>query len=1141
MRKILSLLFLVPFIVQAQVSDDFADSDFNNNPTWVGDSSEFQISTYSSSSWSLKPRLQLDGIIADISHLSVATPLASLDNSEWDFWARLSLNTSKTNNARVYLVSDNADLEASLNGYFVMFGDDIDDQLDSISLWKQTGLVTQKLIHGHIAFTGASRNYRVKVTRDNLGLWSLLVDTLGQNNPQLEGTVTDLSFTNSSYFGVYCKYTLTNKTNFYFDDIYVGPQIVDTVPPSILSLNTISQNQLDVTFTENLQTASAENTTNYNVSGIGNPSSAIKDPVDASLVHLTFSTSFVSGTVYTLTVDNVMDNSLNPMALESRQFSWYIAQEYDIVINEIMADPDPPVGLPNYEYLELFNRTSIPISLKNWLLEIGTGSETFPDITIAADSFLILTSDEAVIGFSPFGPCIGFGSFSLTNTGTSIQLKNATGVIIHNVSYTDNWYNDPTKNDGGWSIEQIDPENPCGGEFNWKASVSFLGGTPGSINSVFASNPDNQPPDMMNVSPISNTVLNVSFSEKVQPGVLSDPANFNVNNGIGIPSLATPGSDEKSVILQFDSILSNNIVYTLYFTDTLMDCVGNMLIGDNIDFSLYQPGQFGIEINEIMADPDPPVGLPNYEYVELFNKTSYPVSLRGWSLLLGTSLKYLPDISIGAGNFLILCPSGTTTLFAPYGRTAEISGLTVTNTGTSISLLDTLHNVISTVTFTDDWYQNSVKADGGWSLEQIDPLNPCGESSNWKASVDASGGTPGKFNSVNASNPDHIAPTLIRASVSRLETNKVRLFFSEATDSASLKNLSKYHIDNGIGTPIALKLVPADYKSVILTLTSQLQIGIIYTATISDSIFDCVGNMLPVQSSVRFAVPEVADSGDLVINEVLSNPTTECVDYVEIYNRSTRVFDLRELNLAEYDTLSATITSIYPISTDGFLIFPGEYAALTTDPVKVKNQYYTPNPNGFSLMKSFPSLNNDDGVVTICDGAMDIIDFMIYTVDMQYPLLNSTDGVSLERINYNRPSLDKTNWHSAAESVGFGTPAYLNSQYSEALTDDGAITLSPEVFSPDEDGYNDVLNIAYTFGEPGYLANINIFDGNGRLVRELIHNELLGTSGVFSWDGITDGNEKANIGIYIIYIEVFDLKGDVKKYKKAAVLAGHLK
>lgn len=55
-----------------------------------------------------------------------------------------------------------------------------------------------------------------------------------------------------------------------------------------------------------------------------------------------------------------------------------------------------------------------------------------------------------------------------------------------------------------------------------------------------------------------------------------------------------------------------------------------------------------------------------------------------------------------------------------------------------------------------------------------------------------------------------------------------------------------------------------------------------------------------------------------------------------------------------------------------------------------------------------------------------------------------------------------------------------------------------------------------------------------------MQNELLGTSGTFSWDGTTENNEKGRIGIYIIFVEVFDLEGDVKSFKKTCVLAGHL-
>ena len=106
--------------------------------------------------------------------------------------------------------------------------------------------------------------------------------------------------------------------------------------------------------------------------------------------------------------------------------------------------------------------------------------------------------------------------------------------------------------------------------------------------------------------------------------------------------------------------------------------------------------------------------------------------------------------------------------------------------------------------------------------------------------------------------------------------------------------------------------------------------------------------------------------------------------------------------------------------------------------------------------------------------------------------------------------------------------------------DDGDVSVYPEIFSPDNDGYNDVLNIYCKTDSPGKMLNITIYDSKGRLIKYLIKNQLMSAENVYSWDGINDNNQKANIGIYVIYVEILDMKGNVKHYKKTAVLATKL-
>jgi hypothetical protein len=159
---------------------------------------------------------------------------------------------------------------------------------------------------------------------------------------------------------------------------------------------------------------------------------------------------------------------------------------------------------------------------------------------------------------------------------------------------------------------------------------------------------------------------------------------------------------------------------------------------------------------------------------------------------------------------------------------------------------------------------------------------------------------------------------------------------------------------------------------------------------------------------------------------------------------------------------------------------------------------------------------------------------------MHFVLLEDLDGISLERIDPSRPSDDITNWGSAAESQGFATPGYQNSQALAAILGEEDINVFPEIFSPDNDGFQDVVTFTFQNTKPGMVGNIYIFDSNGRQVLHLLKNSLIGENSSVSWDGRNADNGLAPIGIYIVYIEVFDENGNTSKIKKTCVLAHQL-
>jgi len=284
-----------------------------------------------------------------------------------------------------------------------------------------------------------------------------------------------------------------------------------------------------------------------------------------------------------------------------------------------------------------------------------------------------------------------------------------------------------------------------------------------------------------------------------------------------------------------------------------------------------------------------------------------------------------------------------------------------------------------------------------------------------------------------------------------------------------------------------------------------------------------------------FSLPDNAVEGDIVINEILTNPYTNGADWIELYNNSEKVIDLYEWEVANRS--SDTIAS-NKIIDDHLLLYPGEYIVLAEDSLQIIQDYPAHNPGSFYQM-DLPTYGNDEGTIYLI-AQNQILDEVNYEADWHFKLLDDSDGKSLERLDPDGLSNDNNNWHTAAEAIGFGTPGRVNSQFYPA-TVNGEFSFTSEIISPDNDGFEDVLQINYRMNQPGLIADFTIYDDRGRMVKEVFRSELLSAEGTFVWDGVRDDNTKASIGIYVAVFEAFSLDGSlIYSERKAFTVAGKL-
>lgn len=743
MRYFFALVWILThWTLSAQITEDFSDGDFTSNPAWSGTAADYEING--------SFQLHLNNTIAATSYLSTPHGLSTLDGKEWRIWTRESFAPSSSNYGRIYLTATSSDLSTFPDGFFLQLGEAGSN--DAIQLVKRSGGFDTPLIVGPVAQIASSFSVGIRVLRDNSGNWSLFIDGAGGQNYTLAGTVNDATALLGTHFGFLDVYTVSNSTNFYHDDIYVGDEIVDTNPPVLVSATAISATEIDVLFDEALDPVSAENANNYDLIPFASVSTAVLDGGNPALVHLTTVSPMGNGTTYTLTVSGIADLVANVLTSSSINFDYLVAETPvygDVLINEFMCDPDPPQGLPEVEYVEIHNVSNKIFDVTGWKLKDALSAGTLQSGWLQPGDYLVLCATANVDSFAIATAVTSFQG--LNNTGDNIVLRSDLGVLIDSLTYTDDWYVDPNKADGGYSIERINPEAPCSGVTNWAASNAATGGTPGAINSIYNNTPDTQVPQIEMLLALPPNYLEITFSEGMDSTSLAN-ALITLNPTIGVQNVYVLETFPTSMILEFASNLVPSQLYTITL-DGVADCSQNSTVLQGT-FALPEnavPGD--VLINEILFNSV----TGGYDWVELYNHSNKLIDLYEWQVAnfdndTIANIKLVPThFFLAPDSYVVLAEDTAEAKMTYYthgiGRFLEMDLPTWSNDSGTVYLL--ANNVmLDKVSYLEDWHFQFIDDFDGKSLERIDPDGPSNDKNNWHTAAEAIGfGTPGLKNS----------------------------------------------------------------------------------------------------------------------------------------------------------------------------------------------------------------------------------------------------------------------------------------------------------------------------------------------------------------------------------------------------------
>ena len=629
---------------------------------------------------------------------------------------------------------------------------------------------------------------------------------------------------------------------------------------------------------------------------------------------------------------------------------------------------------------------------------------------------------------------------------------------------------------------------------------------------------------------INDSLIEIEFNECIKGFNLSSNFHLINNSAVGF----TANLDSSVFLIQLNNKVSSGDTLQINLT-AIQDLNSN--ISDTIFIQLVfircENISFGdLVISEVMCNPTGANNLPPVEYVELYNNSN--------KYLITKSLSFSDPTSIGIFGNDTICPRCYVVFTSAAGKlqleandiiAKSVSSLpTLNNDGDELVLKDSLR-VLDILNYNATFYHDEFKSQGGWSIEKIKLDYLCTNTNNWSASCDARGGSPGLENCSDNIFMDLDNPMV--QSIFVIDSNCIAVLFNEEINTDSL-TVNDFIIDETLN-PIVIDVYKNYSDKIVLKFNTLFIPNEVHTLQLNQ-IIDCSANRLLRDGKFKFGAGVPPSKGDIILNEIMFNPNDGCVDFVELYNKTDKILSIKNCSCCRRNSTTNQVEYNSKITTENLVVMPNDYLVLANTEEHFYQCYPTAQIDK-TMYYQLPSMNDDEGSILILDEAALIIDELNYSDDQHSQLLNSTEGVSLERINADASTSNYKNWSSASFSSGYATPTLKNSQAIEGIVDESMISINPSVFSPDNDGFDDHALIEIKTNNAGSWTSVFILDVKGNKIKQLLNADLIGTNDKIIWDGTDNANRVVQSGIYIISAAIINEYGEVKNYRKPIIIA----